>query len=75
MHLSAYLGVNPMEHLTKLITYMREGRTLPLIIGEKAYGVYRWVITKLHQGLKRFDNRGNLLETDVTVTLKMYPKD
>ena len=41
MVLSAYLGVNPMQMVDKIIAYMREGRTLPLVIGDRSIGRYR----------------------------------
>jgi phage protein U len=73
MKLSANHGVDPMKEIVKLTTAKREGRTLPLVIGEKAYGTYRWVIQTLKFGMKRFDNKGKLIEADASVTLKMYP--
>lgn len=74
MLFSAYLGVNPTAQITKLLVHKRAGDVLPLTIGVKGYGKYRWVITRLKFGLKRFDNVGNLLEASASVTLKAYNK-
>lgn len=70
--LSAYLGVNPMAQITQLLQYKREGRTLPLYIGTKGYGKYRWVIDKLDFDMRQYDNEGNLLIAKAAITLKSY---
>lgn len=72
MYLSAYLGVNPMTELVKLLTAERSGTAMRLVIGEKAYGKYRWVITGTKKELEDFDNRGNLLSASVRVSLMAY---
>ncbi len=72
MILSAYLGVNPMELVEKIITYMREGRTLPLVIGDKSIGRYRWTITNYNVRLQTTDGAGNILTVTVTVNLQEY---
>lgn len=46
IYLSRTLGVDPMEQIVKLFTYERNGTLLPLTIGNKKYGKYRWVIKK-----------------------------
>ena len=72
MILSAYLGVNPMEQVEKIITYMREGRTLPLVIGDKSIGRYRWTITNYNVRIQTTDGVGNILTVTVTVNLQEY---
>lgn len=72
MFLSAFLGVNPMAQITQLLKYKREGRTLPLYIGTKGYGKYRWVIDKLKFDMQQYDNKGNLLIAKASITLKSY---
>lgn len=72
MFFSAFLGVNPMAEVGKLLTAMRKGEVNRLVIGTKAYGTNKWVITKLSNSLERYDNRGNLLVAKVDVTMNSY---
>ncbi len=74
MVLSAYLGVNPMRMVDKIVTYMREGRTLPLVIGDKAFGRYRWTITNHNIKIQNTDGSGNILSVTVTVSLQEYAR-
>ncbi len=69
MIFSAFEGVNPMEEIKKLLIAERSGKANNLIIGPKAYGRSKWVIESLNMGLKRFDNKGNLLTANVGVKL------
>lgn len=72
MFFSAFLGVNPIAEVSKLLKAMRRGEVHRLVIGPKAYGTNKWVITKLSNALERYDNRGNLLAATVSVTMKSY---
>lgn len=72
MYFSAFLGVNPMNELTKLLRAERSGQIMRLVIGHRAYGKHRWVITQTRKELERFDNRGNLLVARVNVSLMAY---
>lgn len=72
MFFSAFLGVNPMAEITKLLTAERKGEVNRLVIGTKAYGTGKWVIDKLSNDLERYDNRGNLLVARVNVSMKSY---
>ena len=56
----------------KMLKAMRRGEVHRLVIGPKAYGTNKWVITKLSNSLNRYDNRGNLLVAKVSVTMKSY---
>ena len=72
MFFSAFLGVNPIAEVSKLLKAMRRGEVHRLVIGPKAYGTGRWVITKVSNSLERYDNRGNLLVAKVNVTMNSY---
>lgn len=72
MLFSAFLGVNPIAEVSKMLKAMRRGEVHRLVIGPKAYGTNKWVITKLSNSLNRYDNRGNLLVAKVSVTMKSY---
>jgi phage protein U len=69
---SVFLGVDPLQELIKLLNAERQGRVMRLVIGPKAYGTNKWVITKTSKNLQRFDNKGNLLAAKVDITLKAY---
>ena len=72
MFFSAFLGVNPIAEVSKMLKAMRRGEVHRFVIGPKAYGTNKWVITKLSNSLNRYDNRGNLLVAKVSVTMKSY---
>ena len=72
MLFSAFLGVNPISEVSKMLKAMRHGEVHRLVIGPKAYGTNKWVITSLSNSLNRYDNRGNLLVSTVSVTMKSY---
>jgi hypothetical protein len=72
--LSAFLGVNPMDDLTKLWEYERKGQTLPLVIGSKAYGKYRWTIKSHKIKMETFSSSGDLMSATVSVSLLEYVK-
>ena len=72
MLFSAYLGVKPIEEVSKIKLAMMAGEVHRLVIGPKAYGTNKWVITKLSNSLERYDNRGNLLVASVNVTMNSY---
>lgn len=72
MHFSAYLGVNPLNELTKLLKNERSGKVMRLVIGPKTYGRNKWVIDKTSIEMQRFDGKGNLIGAKVAVSLKEY---
>lgn len=72
--LSAFLGVNPMSDLSKIWEYERKGKALPLVIGSKAYGKYRWVIKSHKIKMQTFSGSGDLMSATVSVSLLEYIK-
>jgi phage protein U len=72
MLLSAYLGVKVMNELVKIWTYERKGTSLPLVIGEKPYGKYRWVIKNHKIKMQTFDKAGNIIMATVSLNLLEY---
>jgi hypothetical protein len=72
MTLTTELGVDVMTELVKVWTYERQATTLPLVIGEKAYGKYRWTIKNHKISMKYFDSIGNLKTATVSVNLLEY---
>lgn len=72
MFFSAFLGVEPMTEVKKVLFAKREGKSLPLYIGGKGYGTSYWALTKATIKLKQFDKRGNLVIAAVAVTLRSH---
>ena len=75
IRVSKYLGADPNTEIDKLTAYARSGTTVPLTIGTKTYGKYRWLISKHKTTLEHFDKRGNLITADITVSLTEYAKE
>lgn len=73
MTLTVFAGTNPLREIEKILSMERAGSAHYLVIGNKGYGKGRWVIQKNKIDMQRFDNRGNLLEAKVSVTLLAYP--
>lgn len=72
MYFSVFLGIDPMQEIVKLLNAERKGEVMRLVIGTKAYGKNKWVITGTGKSLERFDNKGRLLVSKVNVSLKAY---
>lgn len=72
---SAYLGVDPQEEINKLWKYERNGIAVALILGNKAYGKYRWNVTAHSVTAQYFDGYGNLTSASVSVTLQEYLRE
>ncbi|MDD2296579.1 MAG: phage tail protein [Sphaerochaetaceae bacterium] len=72
--LSVYLGVDPMKELSKIWEYERNGKAVSLVIGEKAYGKYRWTIQQHKIKFETYDKSGNLTGATVSVDLLEYLK-
>lgn len=72
MLLSAYLGVDPMKLAAKIVQYRREGKALPLVIGDKTYGQYRWTILNHDIEITTTDGDGNVVSITVSITLQEY---
>lgn len=74
MTLSAYLGVDPMAAIVKLWNYERTGTAVPLVIGERGYGKYRWTVEQHKIKIQTYDGRGNVTSATVSVNLLEYLK-
>lgn len=75
MVLSRYLGVNPEKDINKIWEYERGGITVPLTLGKKVYGKYRWLIKSHKVKMEHYDGRGNLTSATVDITLTEYTKE
>lgn len=72
--LSRQFGVDPQVEIAKIWKYEREGTPVPLTIGEKAYGKYRWSITDHKAKINYFDINGNVMVATVSLNLLEYLK-
>jgi len=72
MVLSVYLGVEPQAELVKIWQYERTGKAVPLVIGDKTYGKYRWTIKSHRIRMQHYDKYGNLTGATVSVNLLEY---
>ncbi|MBQ6052975.1 MAG: phage tail protein [Clostridia bacterium] len=74
IRISQFLGSDPLTDISKLFDYERGGTAVPLTIGKKGYGKYRWLVKKHKTSLEHYDKVGNLVGVDITVTLTEYTK-
>lgn len=72
MELSEYLGVDVMPELVKIWTCERSGKPLSLVVGERAYGKYKWTIKSHKIKMRTYDRRGNVTGASVSVVLLEY---
>lgn len=66
--------VNPKNELERLREFRDTGKVAPLIIGSGPISENYWYIVNLNEQHKSFDNKGNLLQAEVEVTLREYPR-
>lgn len=72
MKFSASHGVNPRKELDKFVKKVRSGRADILVIGNKRIGVAKWYIPDIGEDWNYFDNKGNVLSADISITMEEY---
>ncbi len=72
INLTAELGVDPMAEVVKIWNIERSGRAVPLTIGTKGYGKYRWTITKHEMKAKVHFVNGDIHTATISVSLLEY---
>ena len=70
--LSAHFGVNPIAEVVKLWNYERTGKAVPLVIGNKGYGKYRWSVVNHTTKMETYDPDGDVATATVSVSLQEY---
>ena len=73
--LSKYLGADPLIDIVKIFDYERAGESVPLTIGSKAYGKYRWLIKSHKTTYEHYDRQGNVTSATVDLSLVEYLKE
>ena len=69
---SAELGVDPIAEVVKLWNIERSGLAVPLTVGTKGYGKYRWSIVKHVMKMKAHFRNGDIHTATVSVSLQEY---
>lgn len=75
IYLDVFFGMEIQDELTRIWDYERNGEALSLVLGDKAYGKYRWNIISHSTKAENFDGRGNILNCTVSLTLQEYLKN
>lgn len=70
--LCSELGVDPITEVVKIWDVERSGKAVPLTIGTKAYGKYRWNITKHEMKAQAYYRNGDIHTATVSVSLQEY---
>ena len=73
--LTSELGVDPVTEVVKIWNIERSGQAVPLTIGTKGYGKYRWNVLSIEVKLEAFDVNGDLAHATVSVTLQEYLRE
>ena len=75
IRLSKYLGVsNPQRDLDRFISYEQSGKAHSLVLGTTRFGSYKWLVSKHKVNYEHYDESGNPVTFDVSLTLTEYPK-
>lgn len=74
IRISKYLGSDPIADVATIFEYERTGTAVPLVIGTKGYGKYRWLVKKHKTTLEHYDIAGDVVGVDLSITLTEYTK-
>ena len=72
IYLSDELGSDVMAELVKIWEYERKAKPVPLVMGEKIYGKYRWTIKSHKISMRHYDPLGNVKGANVSIELLEY---
>jgi phage protein U len=72
MMLTEDLGVDVEKEITKIQAHAERGTALPLVIGRKTYGKYRWLINAHSTRVLNHDPVGKITAAIVTVNIIEY---
>ena len=65
-------GKGARTELKKIWEYKRSGEALPLTLGTRPYGKYRWTILSLGLTVVNTDAKGNFISGTVAIELQEY---
>lgn len=72
MRFDVSYGMKPKNEIDRLMWIVRRGEAHTLILGGVPIGFNKWTINSVDQNWEHFDNKGNLLVGEVTVSLEEY---
>lgn len=73
VYLDVSLGISDvMREVDKLGRMMKNGEVRALVIGNKSYGAYRWVLTNYKVVPRSYAGNGVVTSAKVSLTLKEY---
>lgn len=72
IYLSAFRNVNPTKSAEELKTYMKDGKVLRFILGNKKVGNGNYVITEIKEGHRKFNAQGVVTVIELSLSLKEY---
>lgn len=72
--LARELGVDVVAEIVKIWNLERSGEAARLVIGDKAYGKYRWNVVKHSAKYTAHDKNGNPICAEVALELQEYLK-
>lgn len=70
--LSAFAGINPKQEAEKLRQMTQEGEVVNFILGGYPVGENKWIIESVEETANYFDGHGNIVSSDVNLTLHEY---
>ena len=70
--LSSDMGVDVEKEIDKVVAHTERGTTLPLVVGRKSYGEYRWQINGYNTNYVYHDTVGRATLANITVNLTEY---
>ena len=74
IQLSTFLGVDPATELRRIDACEKRYVTMPLVVGNRPLGRYRWIITSHTVKNELYDGRGHLIGCDVSLKLTEYAR-
>lgn len=72
IYLSSALGIDPQDAIAKLFAMKRAFTPVTVVLGEKTYGKYKWLIKDVSVSMEQFDVNGNLATAKVSVSIIEY---
>lgn len=73
MNFNTLLGVDPIDEANAVMEMCKNGTAEYLIINGKPFGENKFVIVSVGENAKTWDNRGRVLSSSITVSLKESP--
>ncbi|MBP3855011.1 MAG: phage tail protein [Ruminiclostridium sp.] len=74
IRVSKVLGEAPDSSIATLRGYVNNGTIVPFVLGNKTYGSYRWIVKSFEVKGEEYDKKGNLIGSDISVSITEYAK-